>query len=241
MKSKMNIVCLPFAGGNKYSYRLLKEAAPSFLNIICLEYPGRGSRIREPLMDDTEVLMEDLYAQFCSVTTAGDYAIYGHSLGGLLGYLLTKRIVETGRKLPAHLFISGTTGPASTSRGERKRHLLSNPEFIQELKDLKGMPDEILENDDLLEYYEPILRADFKVSESYNHKCCAALDVPITVITGTEEDMEISDIELWQKETMHEVEFRRFGGNHFFIYEHTEAIIQIFKNKLFTNTKVYQL
>jgi surfactin synthase thioesterase subunit len=49
---KMNLVCLSFAGGNKYSYRYLIEKAPSFLNIITLKYPGYGTRRHEPLISE---------------------------------------------------------------------------------------------------------------------------------------------------------------------------------------------
>ncbi len=44
MNLKLNVFFLPFAGGNKYSYRDFKEKAPSFINIISLEYPGRGAK-----------------------------------------------------------------------------------------------------------------------------------------------------------------------------------------------------
>lgn len=241
MIPRLNIFCLPFAGGNKYSYREYKEMAPSFINFICLEYPGRSSRIKEPLLTDAHELVDDLYKIIINQIDDGDYAIYGHSLGGLLTYLLTRKLKENGHKLPVHLFITGTTGPSSKSRGEKTRHLLPRNEFIQELKDLKGMPDEILNNDELLFYYEPILRSDFMASENYIHEVADPLEIPITVITGKEEDMEISDIELWQKETIYEIDFRRLPGNHFFIYKYANAIIQIISKKLLVTTKVYQL
>ncbi|HEV8084264.1 MAG TPA: thioesterase domain-containing protein [Chitinophagaceae bacterium] len=241
MIPRLNIFCLPFAGGNKYSYREYKESEPSFINFICLEYPGRSSRIKEPLFTEAHELVNDLYKIIINQIDDGDYAIYGHSLGGLLTYLLTRKLKENGHKLPVHLFITGTTGPSSKSRGEKKRHLLPKRDFIQELKDLNGMPDEILQNDELLDYYEPILRSDFMASENYIYEDCSPLNIPITVITGTEEEMEQSDIKLWQKETTHIVEFISFPGNHFFIYKYAKGIIQIISKKLLVTTKVYQL
>lgn len=241
MNSKVNVFCLPFAGGNKYSYREFKNRAPSFLNFISLEYPGRGGRIKEPLLSNTSALADDLYKAIEHLVDDCDYVIYGHSLGGLMTYLLTRKLIEHGHRKPLHLFITGTTGPSSLSRIERKRHLLPHAEFIQELKDLKGMPDEILLSDELLEYCEPILRSDFMASEKYVHEESAPLDIPITVITGNEEDMENSDIALWQKETTLPVDFRKFPGNHFFIYQNVQPIIQIISNKLSLTTKVYQV
>lgn len=235
MTKKMNLFCLPFAGGNKFSYREFIDKAPSFLNIITLEYPGRSTRLKEPLPNDINDLTDDLFNQVKKLTVNGHYAIYGHSLGGLMAYLLTKKLSENGFPMPSNLFITGTTGPSSISRTEKKRHLLNQQDFIAEIKDLGGMPDEILDNEELLYFFEPILRSDFKISENYVYEACAPLNVQITVITGTEEDMQPEDIQLWQKESTQLVDFKRMPGKHFFIYQHSFKIMEIISRKLYLN------
>ncbi len=47
---EIKLFCLPFAGGNRYSYREFTAKAPSFLKVIPLEYPGRGNRVHEELV-----------------------------------------------------------------------------------------------------------------------------------------------------------------------------------------------
>ena len=235
MKKSINLFCLAFAGGNKYSYREFVEKAPSFLNIIPLEYPGRGGRIKEPLLPDIIAVTNDLYKQISPLIGEKEYAIYGHSMGGLTAYLLTRKLIENGHRPPLHLFITGTTGPSAISRTEKKRHLLEKEEFIQEIKDLDGMPDEILYNEELLDYFEPILRSDFVASETYLHQDAAPVDISFTVITGTEEDMEMEDILLWQKESIHEVDFKQMPGKHFFIFQHIYQIFEIISQKLQSN------
>jgi surfactin synthase thioesterase subunit len=241
MKATINLFCLPFAGGNKYSYQKYTEKAPSFLNLIPLEYPGRGARMKESLISEIEPLVDDMYHQVQKRIDQADYAIYGHSMGGLIGYLLTRKLIENGHKHPLHLFISGTTGPSSTSRSSKNRHLLPKNEFIQELKNLDGVPDEILQNEDLLSFIEPILRTDFKICETYQYGDYTPLNIPITVITGTEEDMEMADIHLWQKETDWEVDFRQIPGRHFFIFKYPRVVVDIISKKLSVHTKAYQL
>lgn len=241
VKATINLFCLPFAGGNKYSYQKYLEKAPSFLNIIPMEYPGRGARIKEALISDVDALVTDLYNQIQKNIGLADYAIYGHSMGGLIGYLLTRKLVENNHKLPLHLFITGTSGPSAESRSSKNRHLLPKEEFIQELKDLDGIPDEILQNEDLLGYIEPILRSDFKTCETYQYKEHDPLNIPFTVITGTDENMEIEDIHLWQKETECVVDFRQIPGKHFFIFKYPRVIVDIVSKKLSVHTKAYQL
>lgn len=233
MNKKTKLLCLPFAGGNKYSYREFVEKAPSFLNVITLEYPGRSTRMKEPLPVDINELTDDLFTQVQPLVEQGNYAIYGHSLGGLMAYLLTKKLQESGAPMPSDLFITGTTGPSSVSRTERKRHLLDPDEFIAEIRELGGMPDEILNNKELLYFFEPILRSDFKISENYIYQESAPLNIPVTVITGTEEEMEIEDIQLWQKETTQVVDFKRMPGRHFFIFQHSFKIMEIISRKLY--------
>lgn len=241
MKATINLYCLPFAGGNKYSYQKYTEKAPSFLNIIPLEYPGRGARMKELLIADADVLVNDLYNQIRKNGSDADYAIYGHSMGGLIGYLVARRLIENNHKPPLHLFITGTCGPSSPARSAKNRHLLPKDEFIEELKNLDGIPDEILQNDDLLSYIEPILRADFKTCETYTYQDQPPLNIPFTVITGTDEEMTTEDIQLWQKESDHAIDFRQIPGKHFFIFKYPRVIVDIISKKLSVHTKVYQL
>src|ERR1700761_746376 len=102
MEKPINLFCLTFAGGNKYSYRFFTGKNPSFLNVITLEYPGRGTRLKEQFASDIHSLVDDMYHRVISVVDAGqdDYAIYGHSLGGLVSYLLTLKLLENNHRLP---------------------------------------------------------------------------------------------------------------------------------------------
>ncbi len=237
MKRNIDLFCLHFAGGNKYSYRAFVLNAPSHINVIPLEAPGRGARLGETLLTDIHQLAEDYYRQVQPKLSEKPYAIYGHSMGALAAFLLARKLRNNGHNLPVHLFLTGTSGPSSPTRNETKRHLLDRDAFLEEIKALGGMPPEILENKEMLEYFEPILRNDFMVSENYKYKEDMPLQIPFTVATGTEEDMEEDEILAWQRESTETVDFRRFDGDHFFIFRHTNEIIDLISNKLNHNTK----
>lgn len=240
MKKKINVICLPFAGGNKYSYRAYEKVCPSHLKIITLNYPGRGSRIQEQLLTSIDNLVNDLFAQVKTIIATENYAIYGHSMGGLLTYLLTKKILKSNYPMPIHLFVSGCTGPSAFSRQNRNKHLLSKEELINEIIRLDGCPDEILNNIEMLEFIEPIIRADFQTIGSYRYEASSELSVPITVLNGTEEEMDSNEINLWQKETVFDVDFRVFPGKHFFILQHfTDIINVVSENLVKTNYRLY--
>jgi surfactin synthase thioesterase subunit len=233
----INLICLPFAGGNKYSYREYELKASSLIKVIPLEYPGRGRRIGEPLLGDMDLIVEDIFLQVKPLLAKGDYALYGHSMGGIVACLLARKIMDSNLAPPLHLFITGTTAPSSKGRSEFKRHLLGKAEFIDEIRRLGGSPDEILENEELLEYLEPILRADFKAMETFQYEEHPQLQIPFTVITGSEEKMKKEDILLWQRESAYEVEFRTLPGKHFFIMNYAYEIIELISKKIFIPVK----
>src|SRR5690606_40893251 len=96
------------------------------------------------------------------------YAIYGHSLGSLLTYLVTIRIIREGLNKPVHLFVSGRGGP-SIPRKEPPTSELPRPAFINKLRELGGFPDDLLNDEDVMNFFEPILRSDFRGVETYQY------------------------------------------------------------------------
>ncbi|QTE39766.1 thioesterase domain-containing protein [Mucilaginibacter gossypii] len=230
--NKIKLFCLPFAGGNKYSYRSFLASCPPWIDPITLEYPGRGERIRETFLTDINQLAADVFDQIKKMGTGMVYALYGHSMGGLVAVsALQKMALERNLMLPSHAFVSGCAGPASQKRN-KKRHLLEKKEFIREIINLHGSPAEILHDEDLLDFYEPILRADFTACETYEHLCAPPLNIPLTVITGAEEDIELKEIGLWQLETIQPVRFIQMDGDHFFILKKQAQIWQVISKEL---------
>lgn len=227
---KITLFCLPFAGGSKYSLLFLKKVLPSNITCHFLEYPGRGGRIKESFANDMDEVVSDLYSKI-EFSLNKPYAIYGHSMGAKVAYLLSKRISESKNLQPLHVFVSGTDAPSVADKTTPK-HLLPKDEFLVAVKELGGLPDEILENAEMLEYFEPILRADFKASETYQYLKTSPLTIPMTVMTGEKEDIEDADILEWQSETTVPIKFYKFPGNHFFIYDNEMEIGKIIEHSL---------
>ena len=118
---------------------------------------------------------------------------------------------------------------------------MGKKEFLEKIISFEGLPQEIIQDQELLDYYEPILRADFKATESYLYQEFSPLDIPLTVITGSDEDMESEDVLLWQKETKRVVDFRKMPGKHFFIFRNVDEVMNIISDKLQSPIQSYQL
>jgi surfactin synthase thioesterase subunit len=217
----MNLFCIPFAGGSSYSYRGLSLELHSSIEITTLELPGRGRRFPERPLTDAHALVDDLYRQV-TAKLHEPYAFYGHSLGSLLAFLLTRRIMSEGQRKPSYLFLSGCEAPSTIPR--KKRHLLPQHEFRQVVREFGGCSPDVLNNEELMAIFEPILRADFKAYETYIHESLMRLDMPIVVMIGDEEDLAMEDVRKWQAETSSTLSIHRFPGDHFFIYGHWKRI-----------------
>jgi surfactin synthase thioesterase subunit len=225
MKS-VTVFCLPFAGGSSYAYHeFLKTADPS-LRLVSIDLPGHGKRLRESLLTDASKMIDDIYNQIAPQLSQGKYAIYGHSMGGLLGYLLIRKIEEKKSPMPVCLIVTGASGPSDETK-ERDRHLLDKDAFVKKLREYGGSTDEVLNDPQMMEFFEPILRADFKAVETYTHLPYeTALNIPISVMIGDDEEITESEARLWQHETNQPLRFQMLKGKHFFIFHHVEKILE---------------
>jgi surfactin synthase thioesterase subunit len=228
---KINIYCLPFAGGSQQSYYQFTDHCGDDISFIALELPGRGTRWKEPPLKDIHAMTDDVFRQIKNELQQ-PYAIYGHSMGSLIGYLLIKKILTEQLPAPLHLFCSGAHEP-TRPLVEKPRHLFSKEDFIKKLKQLGGSPDEVLDDPVMLEFYEPLLRADFQATDSYIHQASEPFNVPITVMIGTDEGITTEQALAWQQETTAPIEVIQFPGKHFFIFDHVADIIHIMKSNLY--------
>jgi surfactin synthase thioesterase subunit len=227
--NKINLLCIPYSGGSKYSFSALLKSAPGHLNPIVLELPGRGARSKETLLEDIKKMELDIFEHALKYVN-GPYALYGHSMGGLLAYLLARNIARNKLNKPIHLFITGTTGPSVGYR--HSYHSLSKKDFFEQIRKFKGMPDEILNNEEFMDFFEPIMRSDFKAAETYTYEVTTPLDIPISVVIGDEEEMEYEDVKAWSKESIAGVEISKLPGSHFFIFEHGEYLMKYIGDKI---------
>ncbi|QXV63856.1 thioesterase [Mucilaginibacter sp. 21P] len=227
---KVNLFCFPFAGGSKYSYNIFIGTAHGNITIAPIDYPGRGLRFKEPLLKQIDDVVNDCF-NIIKDKLQHPYAFYGHSMGTIVSYLLTKKIIDEGLPKPIHLFLTGRGGPAVVY-GETKRYQLPSDKFRAQIKEMGGSPDEVLNDEDLMSFFEPILRADFQTLEEYVYKQTPPFDIPITAMFGSEERVTYEQVLEWQKETTSKLTVKKFEGRHFFIFDHAKSIMDIVAQRL---------
>ena len=229
----IQLFLLPFAGGNCYSFDFFKQKISAInIDYHVLELTGRGQRFGEALITNRKEAVADYLSQIRKKRNGQPYIIYGHSMGASLGLLLTKEM-ENRFDPPLWFIATGNPGPGITVPDEtlknpnQKKYLLDEEDFKKMLKNLGGIPEEILTNQELYDFFSPILRADFQVLEEKEDKDdYACINTPIYAIMGSEESKS-AQINNWKNFTRSEVKVQIMHGNHFFIYDHPDALADI--------------
>ncbi|GAB2633116.1 alpha/beta fold hydrolase [Streptomyces capparidis] len=227
--ARVRLYCLPFAGGGAPAYQPWLAHLPSSVRLRAVQLPGRLNRIAEPPLTS---LGEVVSAVADALAEDGDelpYALFGHSMGALLAFELTRELRRRDAPAPALLAVSGwpapDTGPAHLAvTGPLSG--LPDDRFLEVLAKLGGLPEEALAEPELVELMIPSLRADFRIIEGYQYRPQAPLSVPVSVFGGTEDPLASAErLRGWARETTGAVRVRRFPGNHFYLAPQLPAVV----------------
>lgn len=227
----IRLLTFPFAGGNKYSYQPWEAHADPRIEMMHFEGPGRGDRFRETRLEDMEDVVEDYWRQINGFLDR-PFALYGHSMGGMVSFLLTKRIVAEGYRAPEHVFISGRVPPTWQDEGDQLWQR-DKAGFWEGIKAYGGSPEALLQHPDLMDLYEPMIRSDLKALYSYNHNDTSKIEPPVTVLLGSREKVTMQSAKDWQLECTKPIQVKQFEGNHFWILNHVPAIMKVIKEAVF--------
>jgi medium-chain acyl-[acyl-carrier-protein] hydrolase len=214
--ARLRLFCFPHAGGAASIYRNWADDLPPEIEVCPIQLPGREGRFREapftrlaPLVDAlTPALLPHLDTPF---------ALFGHSLGALIGFELARRLQRQHGAKPVRLFVSGHNAPQIPD-SEPPIHHLPEPQFVDALRQLNGTLEEVLQHAELMELLLPVLRADFTAAETYSYTAGEALECPISVFGGLDDrQTSYEGLEAWRDQTRRECKVHIVPGDHFFL------------------------
>lgn len=227
------LFCFPYSGGGASIYHKWSKCLPADIAISALQLPGHESRIAENLITDLNLLIEILVNEIKPYINK-PYVFFGHSLGALISFELARKLRKMNLPLPKCLIVSGRAAPHTPSKNGII-HNLAHHEFIAKLKEYNGLPEAILQNQELLSLFLPIIRADFKLSEDHKYIEDDPLPIPIIALIGQEDsNVVIENVALWQKHTTKNFEEYVLPGDHFFIKSEFKTILNIIKDAVKT-------
>lgn len=225
------LFCLPYAGGGASAYFRWPSLVSDSIEVARVHLPGRENRLREQLFNRLSTLIDVLVDELVNWID-GPFALFGHSMGALLIFELARGLRRRHGLLPIHLFVSGYRAPQLPPMHLPFSHL-PDEELIVNVRRYGGLPNLVAQNDELLEIFLPILRADFAMTETYVYREEAPLECPVTAFGGLF-DSEVSreNILAWNIHTSARFNTRFFPGGHFFLHDSQSMVLEQINHQL---------
>lgn len=208
--ARLRLFTFHHAGGAASGY-LWRRYFPAEIEVCAIQLPGRESRFLEAPFTRLAPVVAELTPVIAS-TVDLPFAFFGHSMGALIAFDVTRRLVADGRALPEHLFLSAHRAPHLPDRD--RIHDLPDEEFLARLGDsrLAALDAE------MRELILPIVRTDIAICETYEYTPNAPLPRPITVFGGADDDkVRGPELHAWGMHTSADFDVRLFPGGHFYL------------------------
>ena len=232
--AKIKLFCFHYAGGGASIFRSWTNNVIESAEVIAVQLPGREDRYNEALLTDIEKIIEKLctYFEKQCIRQSQPFVFFGHSLGALVAFELIRKLRRNKLVLPNHLIVSGSKSPQITNNKPLK-YLLPDEQFIVELSKYNGIPEEVLNNKELIKMCLPIIKADFTIIETYKYKTEVALTCPITTLGGlNDHTVNREHILAWKAQTNSLFRSHFLPGDHFFVKDSYKQVIQLINSVL---------
>lgn len=221
---KLRLFCFPYAGGSASVFAGWAGKLPGCIDLLAIQSPGRGARFSEPPINCLKTKVNILHKEILPYTNI-PYIFIGHSNGALLAYELARELQRSGNCNLKHIIISAKRAP-HLPRLREPIYNLSRNEFIKELKKYDFTPNEVLENEELMEVFLPMLRADFSLSDTYVFHENEKLVSEASLFWGTQDDdIPVIDVQAWRELILGKTQLVEFDGDHFFISKKQDEFI----------------
>jgi surfactin synthase thioesterase subunit len=228
--SPVRLVCFPHAGGAASFYYPLSAALREHVEVLCVQYPGRHERLREPLIGDIAGLADGV-TEALEAWRGEPLAFFGHSMGAVIAFEVARRLADSGAPGPVRLFASGRRAP-SAYRNDNV-HKGGDAALLADIRALDGTDSALLADEEVLRMALPVLRNDYRAVETYRWLPGAPLDCPVTVLTGdTDPRVTAEEAHAWDEHTAGGLEVRTFDGGHFYLTAHWSEISGLVRDRL---------
>jgi pyochelin biosynthesis protein PchC len=214
-ESDVRLFCFPFAGGAaSYFYPFAAALAPQ-IEVQAVQYPGRQDRHREPCLGTIPDLAEAIF-DVVRHTADRPYLFFGHSMGAIIAYEVTRMLEREGLPGPEWLLVSGQRAPSRQQPEDF--HLRDDAQLVEELRTLGGTDPRWLDDKELLATILPPIRNDYRAIETYAYVPGPPLGCPVTALAADDDPYtSIPDVAAWREHSTGAFDLRVFTGGHFFL------------------------
>lgn len=222
--ARRRLICFAYAGGGPTLFRgWAREFAST--ELVAVQLPGRESRFHQPPLEDFLEILSNVCRDISAYCLDKPYVLFGYSLGSILAFETARALRAAALRQPRALLVAARRAPQLPLR-DPPTHLLDDARFVERLRSLQGTPPQLFEDPQLLELLLPMLRADFKLHETYRLAPGEAFDYPLFAFGGTTDSaVHLPELLAWRVHTRSAFAARTFTAGHFFIHTHRRELL----------------
>ncbi|HVH45115.1 MAG TPA: SDR family NAD(P)-dependent oxidoreductase, partial [Labilithrix sp.] len=214
-EARARVFCFPYAGGGPWVFGALAKRLPSWIELVSIQLPGRGTRAGEDLVTNIDDAVPPL-VEALAPWLDKPFALFGYSVGGLVAFETARALRRSGAPSPRTFVVAASRAPQLADPFPELRSL-TDEQFAGALRSFGGTPEEALNNDELMAQVLPILRADFLLIKGHAHREDAPLDCPIEAFGGTRDSVvKPDDLDGWRRHSSR-FDLQLFDEGHFFM------------------------
>ncbi|WP_086770651.1 thioesterase II family protein [Streptomyces bobili] len=221
--ARIRVFCFPHAGAGAAAFTPWAGRLPAGAELCAIRFPGRENRIDEAPFDDLQLLVDALEPAVAALSDR-PFVLLGHCSGSVIALELAHRLRDRHGKRPEALVVSSIAGPVR--RSSESIHLLPREEFFERVALYGGIDESVLGDPEIMDVFEPTLRADFRIAEEGTTEHTERLDVPIVAVGGRHDPfVGFEDLSAWGEETSTSFSVHHLDAGHFVLNETMERLV----------------
>lgn len=240
--ARYTLVCFPHAGGSASYYFDLSAALDTDIEMLVVQYPGRENRLFEEPAASVEALADGVYRALRTRLPRRP-AFFGHSMGGLIGFEVARRLEAAGGTAPHLLVASASPAPsvrtARLTAGAHAPRGGTDPEpepepdeaVLARIMGLGGTRDGVGRHPELMRLVLPAIRGDLRALAEYRVDAGAVVGCPVTVfVADGDHDVPLAEAGAWGAHTTADADVHVFEGDHFYFNGNPPKFLELLQD-----------
>jgi surfactin synthase thioesterase subunit len=204
-EATVNLICLPWVGSGAAPFHPWQAWLPPQVELFAVRLAGRESRLRQLPADRVETAVGELVDGLSELPTR-PYVLFGHCLGALIGYEMSREVRRRAMAPPERLILAASPPPTAFTAG-RTQPALSDEVVAQQA---------VIADPRMAELLRPGIEADLRMGRAYVHRPGVPLDVPITLLRAIDEPVDMLARTGWAQVSTGRIALRTVAGGRLF-------------------------